>query len=158
MSHFTVLVIGGNVEEQLAPYDESITVAPYRKYEHDTEWLFRAWAREHEGQQRPSLEEAIASYNRGLGEDEEYERVGIDDFGVFTMSTYNPDSRWDWWIIGGRWTGFFKLTAEALDRATSAVPRNPGGLRERADLRRRPDDPRRRRRRGDASARRRSCW
>ena len=22
-------------------------------------------------------------------------------------STYNPDSRWDWWVIGGRWDGFF---------------------------------------------------
>jgi len=21
------------------------------------------------------------------------------------MTTYNPDSKWDWWVIGGRWTG-----------------------------------------------------
>lgn len=24
------------------------------------------------------------------------------------MSTYNPESRWDWWTIGGRWNGYFK--------------------------------------------------
>lgn len=29
-------------------------------------------------------------------------------------STYNPDSKWDWYQIGGRWTGFFKLKPGAL--------------------------------------------
>lgn len=24
-------------------------------------------------------------------------------------STYNPDSKWDWYQVGGRWTGYFKL-------------------------------------------------
>lgn len=23
------------------------------------------------------------------------------------MTTYNPDSQWDWWVVGGRWTGSF---------------------------------------------------
>jgi hypothetical protein len=23
-------------------------------------------------------------------------------------SNYNPQSKWDWWVIGGRWTGFFE--------------------------------------------------
>jgi len=23
----------------------------------------------------------------------------------FYKSTYNPDSKWDWWVIGGRWDG-----------------------------------------------------
>ena len=23
------------------------------------------------------------------------------------MSTYNPQSRWDWWVVGGRWEGMF---------------------------------------------------
>jgi hypothetical protein len=25
-------------------------------------------------------------------------------------STYNPQSKWDWYLIGGRWAGFFKLS------------------------------------------------
>lgn len=25
------------------------------------------------------------------------------------FSTYNPNSKWDWYSVGGRWTGFFKL-------------------------------------------------
>ena len=24
-----------------------------------------------------------------------------------TMTTYNPKSKWDWWVIGGRWHGYF---------------------------------------------------
>lgn len=27
------------------------------------------------------------------------------------MSTYNPNSKWDWYQLGGRWSGFFKLKA-----------------------------------------------
>lgn len=33
-----------------------------------------------------------------------------DENGVWQeYSTYNPDSKWDWYSVGGRWTGFFKL-------------------------------------------------
>lgn len=60
MSHFAVLVIGDNIEEQLAPYDENIEVPEYAREDN-------------------------------------------------TMTTYNPKSKWDWYQIGGRWTGFFQL-------------------------------------------------
>lgn len=31
-----------------------------------------------------------------------------DDDGVFRRyTTYNPESRWDWWVIGGRWEGIY---------------------------------------------------
>ncbi len=46
---------------------------------------------------------ARAEYNeRGDGDDEgSCMGTGI------TTSTYNPESKWDWWVIGGRWAGFF---------------------------------------------------
>lgn len=25
------------------------------------------------------------------------------------LSTYNPNSKWDWYVIGGRWSGYFPL-------------------------------------------------
>lgn len=34
---------------------------------------------------------------------------------AYTWSTYNPDSKWDWWVIGGRWTGYFRLKAVTDD-------------------------------------------
>lgn len=35
----------------------------------------------------------------------------LDRFGY--MSTYNPLSKWDWWAIGGRWAGYFRVKADA---------------------------------------------
>lgn len=59
MSHFSVIVIGENVEKQLAPYDECLAVE--------------------------TVEEDGETYSR------------------------NPNAKWDWYVIGGRWTGYFKL-------------------------------------------------
>ncbi len=59
MSHFTVIVIGDNPEEQLAPFNEELQV---EKVEEDGDEYWR-----------------------------------------------NPDAKWDWYQLGGRWTGYFKL-------------------------------------------------
>lgn len=31
------------------------------------------------------------------------------------LSTYNPDSKWDWWQVGGRWSGEFDPTEAGRD-------------------------------------------
>jgi|APTNR8051073442_1049403.scaffolds.fasta_scaffold00075_74 hypothetical protein len=78
MSHYTVMVIGDNPEEQLAPFDENIEVDPYKNED---------------------------------GEE----------------TTYNPRSKWDWYLLGGRFSGRLKLkpgrtgengVAGAFDNAT----------------------------------------
>lgn len=33
---------------------------------------------------------------------------------AYTLSTYNPKSKWDYWRVGGRWGGYFKV-AEGAD-------------------------------------------
>lgn len=42
--------------------------------------------------------------------DDKYE---VDEEGLYSWSTYNPQSKWDWWSLGGRWTGYFQVRAEA---------------------------------------------
>lgn len=42
------------------------------------------------------------------------EEPHVDDGGIYEWSTYNPKAKWDWWVVGGRWAGFFKLKKEAL--------------------------------------------
>jgi hypothetical protein len=37
------------------------------------------------------------------------DRYSVDSDGLFRWSQYNPKSKWDWWVVGGRWAGFFKL-------------------------------------------------
>jgi hypothetical protein len=134
VSHYTVLVIGEDVEAQLAPYDEEIQVDPYKEY-WDSETI-RQWERilskadagrtDHpsysveDGTMLPplpedeqySLDQIAATYNKRYASDinrDENSRVHIDDGGIYEWSTYNPKSKWDWYQVGGRWNGFFML-------------------------------------------------
>ena len=94
MSHFTVLVIGEDVENQLAPFNECPeNNSPYLVRNYVTEVVKKEW------------EEYGKNYSiEVFAEDEGYKRDG-DQF----YRLYNPNAKWDWWLIGGRWTGFFKL-------------------------------------------------
>lgn len=107
MSHFTVLVIGDNIEEQLAPYSEQICVEKYKKGEvsqEDKDQMLDYYKRNKgfEG----TFEDCYAQY----GEDWDGGSLEQDENGVWCeYSTYNPKSQWDWYQVGGRWSGFFKL-------------------------------------------------
>ena len=40
-------------------------------------------------------------------DDDDSEKLQVDGDRAYTMSTYNPDSKWDYWRVGGRWGGYF---------------------------------------------------
>ena len=40
---------------------------------------------------------------------------------IYDWTTYNPNSRWDWWVVGGRWTGYMPLKAGAQVTAEDIV-------------------------------------
>lgn len=88
MSHFTVLVIGENPEEQLAPFQENNMGNCPREY-----MKFRVWGDDGEDHWFDNEE---AFKNSGLRSEEK---------GYWE----NPNRKWDWYSLGGRWTGFFKL-------------------------------------------------
>lgn len=160
MSHFTVLVVGENPEEQLAPFNEQddaytesedITEEALAKYQSETEervlrpdgslreieWIeesdkdFPALKCHVKGplaegetlvdvpvRELKSFHEFVCDY---YGESD----VETDEDGqtrVFRRS--NPDAKWDWCVLGGRWAGYFKLKAPASD--DSAVLGEPG--------------------------------
>jgi hypothetical protein len=52
--------------------------------------------------------------------------------GVMT-STYNPDSQWDWWQIGGRWTGVLRDYDPETDPRNLETCRFCGGTGRRAN-------------------------
>lgn len=101
MSHFTVLVIGKNPEEQLAPFQENnMGDCPqeFMKYKvYDTEGQ-RHWF--------DSEEDFLKS---GIKTDE-------DETGYWE----NPNAKWDWYQLGGRWTGFFKVKETATFAAVGS--------------------------------------
>lgn len=106
MSHFAVMVIGENPEKQLAPYDENIEVPQYCAEEVSEEQINRL--RDYYSDDTSGY----ASFEIYAWEEEKYMR-GED--GVWRRySTYNPKSKWDWYQLGGRFSGaFIKLKPNA---------------------------------------------
>lgn len=101
MSHYTVMVIGDNVEEQLAPFNEQDEQYCEERREYiDDE----------------SIEEIKAECNIvdpldiiAKLEDQGHYQVKKDDKGYYETFNSNPNAKWDWWVTGGRWSGMLKL-------------------------------------------------
>lgn len=122
MSHFTVMVIGDNPEEQLEPYDENLEVdervvgdVSYK----DKSNFVDVYTKFVSGRNYGPTNENEAIKNSKLTFDELYSKYGTDWNGDIwrknennvwvEYSTYNPDSKWDWYQLGGRWNDFLKL-------------------------------------------------
>lgn len=102
MSHFAVVVFGDNIEDQLAPYDENIEAEPYFS-EDDGQWILDWGRKKLPDVENPTLEQIAKAVS---SEDEQYE---VRNGKIGHISTYNPDSKWDWYCVGGRWTGYFPM-------------------------------------------------
>lgn len=147
MSHFTVLVIGEEPENQLAPYQENnMGDCPdeYMVFESDEEEylsqyeidtttkvimpdgrMLNTWDNEfrkprtygigsythevpnHLEQRVMPLKELYPTFEEYMKDWCGYEKRDEKEgkYGRWT----NPNSKWDWYLLGGRWTGFFKL-------------------------------------------------
>lgn len=117
MSHFTVGVITDSIDEKaieeiLAPYSENLEVPPYIDITKE-EIINNAKQRKNEylkaiekGEQLKDwqLEYINANTDEELYNLERYETEEFDENGN-QLSRYNPLSKWDWWQIGGRWSG-----------------------------------------------------
>lgn len=136
MSHFSVLVIGNDPEALLAPYDENLEVERYveatreqlieRKREEISEYAttgpYAEYLRDPEAYAAGRVNADHIEYLRSefpkkleWADEERYadaikweEAEDITEDGSVT-STRNPLGFWDWWAIGGRWNGYFRL-------------------------------------------------
>lgn len=117
MSHYAVLVIhreDQDIEELLAPYSEHLEVEPYLKYKHDEALKT---LRDEYGYEEEEIDDALLeSFVK------EYSSYSLKDGDVYT--TYNPNSKWDWYSIGGRFDGDLDLTDEGIEEAIN-YPNNP---------------------------------
>jgi hypothetical protein len=125
MSHFPVLIVGDDIEGQLAPYDEGMAVEPYKErvdsedfdrfvrfYGNPSpskEYEIRGVALAKEVGFYPITEATARGAWAALAEDWNGAGGGWDEEGPFTWSTYNPASKWDWFVVGGRWRGHWTL-------------------------------------------------
>lgn len=131
MSHFVGLVFGSNVETLLEPYDENMVVDAYVRYTKDeaVDEVKRRHADNYEyalkvldkyqdpksDWEKEQVERANKIIEGGIGisyEDawEEAKKWGYDmDDNENLLSTYNPESKWDWYSEGGRWGAWLIL-------------------------------------------------
>ena len=108
MSHYTVLVIGSDPEGLLEPYSEHLEMEPYKERMSDEDVARMREFYEKKDERKLSDEELLDHMHDWNGTE-----GGIDDEGMYYLSTYNPDSKWDWYSLGGRWIGSFKLKVNA---------------------------------------------
>jgi hypothetical protein len=133
VSHYTVLVAidptdpkRSNLETALAPFDENTEVEPYRKYETGAPVDYWSWEKTPDAPTEPTWAQVAEVHNAKYDDD----RLHVDEDGrAYTLSTYNPDSRWDWWTIGGRWTGWFRVCPEYIGHG-DVINGEPGLLTE----------------------------
>jgi hypothetical protein len=113
MSHFIVTACVEHpdaLEKALAPYDENLEVEPYRDYEGGEP--AGHWSLDKGTLSGPVTWADVARlYNEKYGDGEE--QMLVDESGrAYSMSTRNPDAKWDYWRIGGRWGGRFPYRQE----------------------------------------------
>lgn len=118
--HFFVLAIADyrdDVETMLEPYDENIEVEPYisrtkeQMIEDGKKILERIKEQQKDGKIESWQERFLECktdedfYNVERSDDDyDYDEDGNE------LTTYNPNSKWDWWQFGGRWDGELKTT------------------------------------------------
>lgn len=127
MTHYTVGIIVPEdklpriqdfVTQQMNPYCEHSEVEPYVSYsieqarsdiERDIKRLERIIERRDPEFNLGKCREIVARLRGTTPEDKYREYLQFHE--TFNargepISTYNPDSRWDWYVIGGRWDGW----------------------------------------------------
>ena len=156
MSHFTVMVIGAEPEKQLAPFNENLEIPRYIEYtkeqlvakvkkeiEDYKNGIYAEFLADTEKYKQECQNEAHINYLENKfpqmlkrtdeeiyqDEIEYYESEQIGSNGEI-FSTYNPKSKWDWFVLGGRWSGMIKLKegADGCIGRGSLVMQNKAGI------------------------------
>lgn len=115
MSHYIVMVVGEDIDEILEPYDENLEVEPYidqTKEELHKDFM-RCWGETYVENKPVSLLTSFEDLTLSLdGVNAKWldgwNGKKLDKHGN-SLSIYNPDSKWDWYEVGGRWSGMLIL-------------------------------------------------
>ncbi len=161
MSHFVVIVIGDNIEEQLAPFQENnMGDCPkeYLEFNDITDKERESYAtgttrgvRMPDGKILSKYDERfrdpdpLASPRYVVPDDcEEFDCPLTEAYSTFEiyMRDYvelepndegrygyweNPNAKWDYWVLGGRWSGYFPVRPSLPDTMFGVnMPEDPG--------------------------------
>jgi len=120
MSHFTVLVIGDDPEEQLAPFQENNMGDCPKEYlkfvdVEEEERSYYGNETDSTGVPYKTKYPDFHSYMEANGYEKDPE---TGKYGYWE----NPNRKWDWYSLGGRWTGFFKVKPSYTGRLVVGRP------------------------------------
>jgi len=108
MSHYTVLITGADPEEQLQKYSEHNEMEKYEVGvvgKDEKQRMIDYYVKKRIVPEKMTFEKLYEqegkSWNNNCWKKENGE--------WHEFSTYNPDSKWDWYLLGGRWSGMIKL-------------------------------------------------
>ena len=130
MSHFTVLVIGPDHERQLAPYHEFECTGEDDEFVQDvdvTEETRESWEeqKQRDGNTVRNFAEFASDWQGAtialgksaidLSGEHKYGYTLVEDGEVVeVVRRTNPNKKWDWYVVGGRWQGFFRVKAHSM--------------------------------------------
>jgi hypothetical protein len=103
--HSLCIVVGDDVRGALAPFSDHLKVDRYRVY---LEPSAAAALAEHQGVAADDLEALAPRVREWMGAD-----GGVDGGRLFVWSTENPQARYDWYRVGGRFRGYLRLASPA---------------------------------------------
>ena len=145
MSHFTVGIIVPHdqlseihsfIGDQMEPNDENIRVRPYVCYsieeakteiERDIARLERIIERQSPNYNLDKCQEILTKLRDTTPEERYREYVTChEQFNARgePISTYHPDSKWDWYHIGGRWDGWITGDERSSDQGYNFGPQH----------------------------------
>jgi hypothetical protein len=107
MSHFTVLVTGEDIDSALAPFIERNEDEESKQY-----FTFNIELTKAELQAAYEASEDKSDYATVEDYALDYHGYALDDDGNAGYFR-NPNAKWDWYLLGGRWTGYLKLKSGA---------------------------------------------
>ncbi|MER7177720.1 hypothetical protein [Streptomyces mesophilus] len=98
------------VAAALAPYDEGLEVDPWRDFE--TGRPHEHWSVARRDLPAGTTWAEVARLHNEAYPDEP-EMLLDEDGHAYTVTTYNAHGEWDWYQIGGRWSGYFVCRPQA---------------------------------------------
>lgn len=104
------------VAQAIGPFSEQRTVPPYKL--HLPSSGARAIA-QHYGLPETDLQAVAAQLPDWMGY-----AGGVDELGVFALVDRNPDAKWDWYEIGGRWNGYITGHRRRRERSATGLARH----------------------------------
>lgn len=117
MSHYTVAVITKTGSEDevrtlLAPFDENIEMSRY--FEIWTQKSKEAFWLKYMGDKPYDESKLKELYDEHGGDWDGNQSIFKDDGTIEYWSTYNRNAKWDWYQVGGRWSGELIRTKDGV--------------------------------------------